>query len=166
MNKIFLGFISLFLSFSIHAAPLAVGATAPDWTANNNKEESIHYYEKTEGKVSVILFWSASCRYCTNLMPYLEVVYRKYRNKGVRFYAISALEDENIDSVKFFKEQKYSYTQILDGDEIAKEYGIIKNPALFVIDKNKNVIYRKPSGVSEILVKQNVDLTIKTALKK
>lgn len=166
MTKFILGFISLIIAVSTQAAPLAVGANAPDWTANNNKDESIHYYEETDGKVSVILFWSTNCRYCTNLMPYIEVVYRKYRNKGVKFYAINAYEDGAYDPAQYFTEQKYTYTQILDGDKIAEDYGIIKNPALFVINKEKEVIYRKPSGVSEILVKQNIDLKIKSALKK
>ena len=166
MRTILIIILSAIVSVSVQAQPITVGKTAPDWGLLNAAGEPIQYYEDSEGKVSVILFWATWCPYCSRLMPHLEVVYRKYRSKGVKFYAINVFEDGKLDPVEQFKKHKYSFTQLLDGDEVADAYGIKGTPGLLVVGKDKQVIYKRPSGVSEVLVKQNVDLKIKSALKK
>ncbi len=72
-------------------------------------------------------------------MPHLEVVYRKYRNKGLKFYTVDIFEDGDIEPVGYFEKQGYTYTLLLLGDLVAKEYGVKGTPGLFVVDKNKKV---------------------------
>lgn len=156
-----------FLPFAeSYSEPVNFGSTAPDWSLPTKDGETINYYDDSEGKVSVVLFWATWCPYCATLMPHMEVIYRKYRNKGLKFYAISAYEDGKIDPVEYFKNKKFSYTLILDGDEVAEEYGVKGTPAVYVLDKSKKVIYKRPKGVSDVLVKQNMNLKIKQALSK
>lgn len=152
--------------FSLHSAPLKFGGTAENWSLENKAGETIDYYEDSEGKVSVILFWATWCPYCKTLMPHLDVINRKYRNKGLKFYAINFKEDGKIDPIKYFEGRKYTYTQLLNGDEIAELYGVKGTPAVYVIGKDKKVVYKRPSGVSDVLVKQNVDLRVRQALAK
>ena len=157
--------ISFFIfSFSVSAAPLNVGGTAENWVLGTKDGGSLDYYQDSEGQVSVIVFWATWCPYCASLMPHLEVIYRKYRNKGLKFYAIDIYEDGKIDPVTYFDSKAYTYTMLLDGDEIASQYSVKGTPAVYVIGKDKKVIYKRPSGVSDVLVKQNVDLRIKQAL--
>ena len=159
----------LLLVFSINplqAEVITVGKTAPDFSLMNAEGEEVQYYTETENKVSVILFWATWCPYCANLMPHLEVVYRKYRNKGLKFYAVSVFEDGKLDPVEYFQHKKYSYELLLNGDEVADLYGVKGTPGVLVVDKNKQVVYRRPSGVSELMVKQNMDLKIKKALSQ
>ena len=158
--------LSLSSISTLQAAPLAIGGTAEDWSLTNNKGEVVDYYKDSEGKVSVILFWGTWCPYCPSLMPHLEVVYRKYRSKGLKFYAINFKEDGKIDPIQYFKDRKFSYTQLLDGDEVADSYGVRSTPAVYVLDKEKKVVYKRPSGVGDVLVKQNVELRVKQALAK
>ena len=156
------------LTFSVSAAepPLNIGGTASNWSLTNGKGETIDYHADSEGKVSVLLFWATWCPYCATLMPHLEVIYGKYRSKGLKFYAISINEDGNIDPVEYFKQRRFSFTLMKDGDAVAKQYGVRGTPGVFVIDKDKKVVYKRPQGVSDVLVKQNVDLRIKQALSK
>ena len=149
----------------VQSQPLNQGATAPDWTLQNKEGEEINYYQDSDGKVSVILFWASWCPYCASLMPHLEVIYRKYRSKGLKFYAIDIFEDGKIDPVKLFEDKQFTYTMIMEGDEVAQTYGVKGTPGLYVMDKEKKIIYKRPGGVSDVLVKQNVDLKIKQALK-
>ncbi|MEE9551621.1 MAG: TlpA disulfide reductase family protein, partial [Gammaproteobacteria bacterium] len=102
--------------------------------------------------------------YCASLMPHLEVVYRKYRNKGLKFYAIDIYEDGKIDPVELFERKEFSYTLLLQGDLVAEDYGVRGTPGLFVVDKDKKIIYKRPGSDSDVLVKQNVDLKIKHAI--
>jgi thiol-disulfide isomerase/thioredoxin len=99
-------------------------------------------------------------------MPHLDAVYRKYRNKGVKFYAIDVYEDGKVDPVTYFNSKEFGYTLLLDGDDVASQYGAKGTPGVYVIDKNKKVIYKRPGGITDVLVKQNVDLRIKQALAR
>lgn len=155
-----------FGSSSAYAAPLNIGGTADDWELETKEGGSLQYYVDSEDKVSVIIFWATWCPYCATLMPHLEDVYRKYRNKGVKFYAIDVYEDGKIDPITYFDKKGFSYTMLLYGDEVASQYDAKGTPAVYVIDKDKKVVYKRPAGVSDVLVKQNVDLRIKQALAK
>lgn len=146
--------------------PLNVGSTAPDWSLQTGEDGTIDYYQDSDNKVSVVLFWATWCPYCATLMPHLEVIYRKYKNKGLKFYAIDIYEDGKIDPAEYFTNKEYTYTLLLNGDLIAEDYGVKGTPGLYVVDKDKKIIYKRPAGVSDVLVKQNVDLKIKQAIAK
>jgi len=148
----------------VFAAPVNVNDQAPDWSLLTPQGDTINYHEDSAGKVSMVLFWASRCPYCRSLMPHLEVIYRKYRGKGLKFYAINVFEDA--DPVKHFTDQKFTSNLLLNGDEVAADWGVKGTPGLFVIDKDKKVIYKRPNGVNDVMVKQNVDLKIKYALKK
>jgi len=162
--------IILFLVFTplsaIRAEPLNVGSMAPDWSLKNREGETINYYQDSDNKVSIILFWATWCPYCATLMPHLEVVFRKSKNKGLKFYAIDTFEDGKLDPVEYFTGKEFTYTLLLDGDEVANEFSVQGTPGLFVVGKDKKIIYKRPGGISDVLVKQNVDLKVKQALAK
>ena len=146
--------------------PLNIGGTAPNWTLQTSKSESLDYYQDSEDNVSVIIFWASWCPYCATLMPQMEVIYRKYRNKGVKFYAVDIYEDGKLDPVSYFESKGFTYTMLLEGDEVASQYGVKGTPGVYVVDKEKKVVYKRPAGVSDVMVKQNVDLRIRLALAK
>ncbi len=148
------------------AGTLKIGDTAPDWTLKDKDGKTVEYYKDSKDRVSVILFWASGSPYCATLMPHLEVIYRKYRSKGLKFYAIDAFEDGKRDPVALFEEKDFSYTMLLDGDLVAEEWGVKATPGVYIIDKDKKVIYKRPTGVPDILVKQNMDLKIKQALSR
>ncbi len=156
------------LSISIVYAepPLTIGGTAPNWSLQTNLSESLDYYQDSEDKVSVVIFWATWCPYCATLMPHLEVIYRKYRNKKVKFYAIDIYEDGKINPSEYFESKGFTYTMLLEGDEVASQFGIKGTPSVYVIGKDKKVVYKRPAGVSDVMVKQNVDLRIRQALAK
>ena len=166
MRYIIIFILSLLPLQTILAGTLKTGDTAPNWTLQDKGGKTVEYYKDSKDRVSVVLFWASWCPYCATLMPHLEVIYRKYRNKGLRFYAIDALEDGKRDPVALFEEKGFTYTMLLEGDLVAEEWGVRATPGVFVIDKDKKVIYKRPAGVSDILVKQNMDLKIKQALAR
>ena len=162
--------IILFLAFTplsaTWAEPLNVGSIAPDWSLKTGEGETINYYQDSENQVSIIMFWATWCPYCATLMPHLEVVYRKYKSKGLKFYAIDIFEDGKLNPVEYFTGKEFTYTLLLDGDEVAKDYSVKGTPGLFVVGKDKKIIYKRPGGVSDVLVTQNVDLKVKQALAR
>ncbi len=167
MRKILFVALSFYLlAGNAVATPLGIGKTVPDWNLTSGEGQALNYYEDSNEKVSVIIFWATSCIYCHSLLPQLDVIYRKYRSKGVKFYAVDALGDGKIDPLEYFEAKQLRYTLLLDGDQLAEQFGVKRTPAVFVVDKEKNVVYKRPTGASDVLVKQNVDLRIKQALAK
>jgi thiol-disulfide isomerase/thioredoxin len=148
-----------------HAEPLlSVGDTATNWTLETSDAKSLNYYQDSEGKVSVILFWASWCPYCARLMPHLQEVYTKYDSEGLRFYALDIFEDGDIDPVQYFEKKGFTYTLLMLADLVADEYGVKGTPGLFVIDKNKKIIYKRKSGTDNNEVKETISLLIKQAL--
>lgn len=162
----------ILLIFCLSLLPVAVtwsetvniGDTAPDFSLPDKDGNTLNYYTDSDKRASIVLFWASSCPYCATLMPHLEVVYRKYRSKGLRFYAVDAFEDGKLDPLEFFTNKAYTYTLLLNGDDVAKQYGVRRPPGVYVMDKDKKVIYKRPAGVNEIIVKQNIDLKLKQIL--
>lgn len=156
----------LLLSISLaHAEPaLSVGNTATNWTLQTSDTKSLDYYQDSEGNVSVILFWATWCPYCARLMPHLQEVYHEYKDEGLRFYALDIFEDGDIDPVRYFKKKGFTYTLLMLADLVAEEYGVKGTPGLFVVDKNKKIIYIRKSGTDNIEVKEIISLLIKQAL--
>ena len=160
--------ILLILLFSTSLAcadsPSSVGDTATNWTLQSSETESLDYYQDSEGKVSVVLFWATWCPYCARLMPHLQEVYQEYKDEGLQFYAIDIFEDGDIEPVRYFEKKGFTYTLLLLGDLVADEYGVKGTPGLFVIDKNKKIIYKRKSGTKDSVVKKDIRLLIKQAL--
>jgi thiol-disulfide isomerase/thioredoxin len=158
----------LLLSISVaHAEPpLSLGNIAPNWTLQTSAAEPLDYYKDSEDKVSVILFWATWCPYCARLMPHLQEVYQESKDEGLRFYAIDIFEDGDIDPVRYFEKKGFTYTLLLSGDLVADEYGVKGTPDLFVVDKNKQIIYKRKSGTKDSVVKKDIRLLIKQALAK
>jgi len=164
MNQLFSAFILFVLGFSVQSsfAAVGVGDTPPDWTLETPAGETINYYQDSEGRVNVIFFWATWCPYCRSLMPHLKLLHDLYRGKRVEFYALNI--QENGDPVAYFEQNNFKFKLLLAADLVAEDYGVKGTPWLLVIDKNRKVIYRRPVGVTDVMVAQNIKYAIKKAL--
>ena len=155
--RFLLAFLITFYCFSpVYAMSLGFGDVAPNWTLPTDDNEALEYYPDSEGKVSVILFWATWCPYCAKLMPHLQKVYDKYRDKGLRLYAVDVFEDDNTDPIQYYTEKGYTFNLLLYGDSVAELYGVEGTPGLFVVNKNKKIIYLRKSGAGDEEVEQDL----------
>ncbi len=159
-------FLFLSLTTFTHATALEPGDTALNWNLEARDGSSIDYYQDSAGQVSVVVFWATWCPYCAKLMPHIEEVYKQFKDRDVKFYAIDIFEDGKVDPVTYFDNKGYTYTILLLGDLVAEDYGAKGTPSLFVVDKNKKVIYKRASGTNELQVKQDITDKIEQALAK
>jgi peroxiredoxin len=92
------------------------------------------------GKNVIMLdFWSTSCQPCLMLMPELEAVAEKYKDRGVMYRAVNGGEDA--DSLKeFVKAMKIKAPIVLDPNlEIWRAYGVEPIPQTVLIGKDGKV---------------------------
>jgi uncharacterized protein (TIGR03435 family) len=85
-------------------------------------------------KVVVLEFWATWCAPCIKVMPHLNDLAAKYKDKPVQFISIT---DEDVETVKEFMPKRAINAWIaLDTDRsVLKSYGVMGIPQTFVIDR-------------------------------
>ena len=98
-----------------------------------------------KAKVILIDFWATWCAPCVAELPGIVSIYNKYHDKGFDVIGIS-LDQEKSAMTSFIKRKKMPWPQYFDGkiwdNKLAKQYGIFKIPATFLVDSNGKILAR------------------------
>lgn len=139
LKGLIVGFILLCLFLTITGCErkerkAIIGAPAPQFTLTNLNGQKVSLSDYS-GKVILLDFWATWCPPCKESIPHLETLYRRYKDKG--FVVIGISFDEDIETVKRFKD-KYNMTYpILMGEEwIKNDYGITGVPEMFMLGRD------------------------------
>jgi len=125
-----------------------VGVTPPKFTLLDLKGDKIAMPEDFSGKVVVIRFWIDSCKSCEKEMPEIDLIYNKYKDKGLVVLAINVGQSKNAAEA-FATKLHISYPVLLDTDSSTTEqYGVKAVPFTFVVDR-KGVITKRILGETE-----------------
>ena len=118
---------------------------APDikFTATDGTKVDL---SKMKGKVVLIDFWATWCGPCVAEIPNVKKTYDKLHSKGFEIIGISL--DSNEDKLtQFIKKKDMPWPQYFDGkgwkNEISKKHGIRSIPAMWLIDKEGNLVDKK-----------------------
>jgi len=109
---------------------------APDWTLVAADGRQLTLSEETSRQTTVLFFWATWCPYCKALMPHLQSMLLEYGD-NIRILAINVFEDG--DPNEFIKNAGYSFTLLLDGDDVADTYDVTGTPGVFVVDRERVV---------------------------
>jgi cytochrome c biogenesis protein CcmG, thiol:disulfide interchange protein DsbE len=142
LNKIFLSL--LFFSLCVLSTPgkaIDIGDIAPNWNLENGHGEQVDFYDATQGKVSVLIYWATWCPYCASLMPHLQKVADEFQGENVEFYAMNIIEDA--DPVQHLKDKGYTFELAINADVTMENYGVRGTPSVFVVDSNHKVTFRR-----------------------
>ena len=92
--------------------------------------------EDYRGAVVMLDFWSSWCPPCRVEAPVLSQVYREYSDQPVEFIGIATWDDEQGIS-SFANEFGVPYPMVIDANgRVALDYGVIRLPEKFFIDKS------------------------------
>ena len=113
---------------------------APGFTLNtlNGRKVSLKDFK---GKVVFLNFWATWCPPCVAEMPAMDVLHKKFKDKGLFVIAVNSEESVNKVS-KFIKKRNYTFLVLLDEDgSVANDsYRAIGFPTTYLIDKLGNVV--------------------------
>ena len=137
---------------------LAVGSVAPDWTLSEPSGKS-HTLSEYRGSVVVLDFWATWCGPCAQLMPRMQKLQEKYAERGVRVFGVNAWE--RADPSTAMSEKRLTYTLLLNGERIARSYGVINLPVVYIVGVDGKIIFRH-EGVED----KNLGKTIEKHLKE
>jgi len=98
---------------------------------------------KLRGKVVLIDFWATWCPPCRAEVPHVVEAYNQFHDKGFEVIGISL--DQNKEAlIEFTKKNGMSWPQYFDGkgweNEISRKNGIESIPAMWLIDKQGQVV--------------------------
>ena len=141
MKRSILITIILLTSF-VGKAQLRIGGTVPEIELPN-KVDSIIKLSSLAGKVVLIDFWASWCAPCRQENPYVQKLYKKYRESGFEVFAVS-LDVKKEGWLKAIKQDKLTYTQVLDNSgwnsKVAERFFVDQLPTNFLLDRTGKII--------------------------
>lgn|GEM_PF-1218820 len=111
-----------------------------------------------KGKYTLIVCWASWCKSCRTEHPDLNVLYRKYKDKGFEMIGVSFDKDKQKWKQAIAKDL-LQWTQTIDPKafegEMAKYYDIEAIPANFLLDKEGKIIGGglTPAEIEAMIVK-------------
>lgn len=114
--------------------------------------------------VTVLIFWDINCGHCKKEMPIVSRQYDSMTNKYHEIYAVYTQGDwEGWE--KRVKEEGYKFINVANAfgeDKFRNKYNIRTTPQIFILDKDKNIRFKKigakdiPGTVQYLLEEQGV----------
>ena len=121
-------------------AALATGAKAPEFELKTLDGKRFTLSEELARGPVVLAFFKVSCPTCQYAMPFLERLYRAYRNKGVTLVGVSQNDAE--ETVAFGKDFSVSFPMLLDDTRtypVSNAYGLTNVPTIFWIAEDGEI---------------------------
>ena len=115
-----------------------VGDAAPDFNLTSIDGNKVTL-DSLKGKVVLLDFWATWCGPCKAAMPTIQKLHEAYKDKGVVILGVNTWE-KNADSARdYMAKKKFTYGCLMNGDDLAKAYGVTGIPTLVIIGKDGRV---------------------------
>ncbi len=130
---------------------LAIGKTAPDFTATTLSGEEVRLSE-IKAEKTLLVFWASWCPHCDEILPEIKKMYDPLNTSGLQIVGIS-VDEFSEDAQKAVAEGDYNWINIAAGKgwdgPVVLEYGIAATPTIFVLDENKTIV-AKPLNIRDL----------------
>jgi thiol-disulfide isomerase/thioredoxin len=117
-------------------------AQAPAFDLKTPTGETVNFPVAARGQPTVLMFWPSWCPFSRALQPYVQDIWQDYRSAGVNVWTINIKEDK--DPVAVMQERGLSFPLLVNGDAVARDYGLRYTPWLVVVDGSNRIVYTRP----------------------
>ena len=141
MSRLLLIILILLGSVSVNAQ-LKIGEGVPEIELMS-KADTMVTLSSFRGKVVLVDFWASWCGPCRAANPYVQKLYKKYKESGFEVFAVS-LDVNKPLWLKAIRKDRLTYTQVLDSDgwlsKVAEQYYVDALPTNFLLDRAGNIV--------------------------
>ncbi len=148
------------LESKINNLKLKLGKTAPSLTLTTVLDEQVH--SMTSGdKINVYYFWSPDSEVSKMFFNKLQLLYAKYRARGVNFYAVTVQND--LKPIKDHpREYAYSFPFAKGNSSMIRDYNISYLPTTIIV-KNGKILFREESFMNNYI--ENIEVAIQSLIR-
>ncbi|MGJ8681210.1 peroxiredoxin family protein [Paraglaciecola sp.] len=107
-----------------------------DWQLTSVDNQQIRLSE-FKGQPVILVFWATWCPYCKKLLPGMQTLHDKYKNKGLKIIAVNIKEDWK--PKVYWRNHEYTFDAVLEGDKLANVYGVTGTPTVVFIEPSGKV---------------------------
>jgi peroxiredoxin len=121
-------------------AALVTGVKAPGFELRTLDGKKFSLSEQLAKGPVVLAFFKVSCPTCQYAMPFLERLYRAYKDKGVTMVGIS--QNDAKETAAFCKDFGVTFPMLLDDIRtypVSNAYGLTNVPTIFWIDEDGEI---------------------------
>lgn len=118
---------------------LRPGTIAPAFEAKDGAG-TVRTLEDFRGKVVVLDFWATWCLPCKRGMPGMQAMHEKWGDQGLAVIGISCKERGG-DPAAYFADQGFTYTCLVQGDDIYRTYRAAALPTVVVIGRDGRIVH-------------------------
>lgn len=119
---------------------LKLDTIAPDWELWSLTDEKVRLKD-LQGQLVLVDFFYKSCYPCMLALPSLQALHEKYQSQGLRIVGIDPYDTKEDNIATFLAKRGVTYTVLLGGKEVAKEYRVSGYPTLYLIDRTGKVVF-------------------------
>ena len=125
--------------------PTLLGRYAPNLTFINQKDSSEIKIHDIKSNYTVLFFWAPDCGHCEKAIPHVLEFDNKYKDKGVKIFAIcTGLLDEAKDCWKGVQKKHMEHFVNVYDPVLMSNFKIIYNikstPQFLILDKDKKIL--------------------------
>jgi peroxiredoxin len=130
------------------------GLPAAELKLPDEKGNLVSLYD-VDAPLTLLIFYSALCPHCMETMPLLSELYFQYEPKGLKAIAVNT-DDQYEHWKSFLPEQHWTWINLADPtgkNAFQQDYGAWNLPVIYVLDKKKNILYKriKPEKLNQVL---------------
>ncbi|HAG94922.1 MAG: redoxin [Pseudomonadales bacterium] len=127
--------LALLASPAVFAKKPPVGDDAPDFTLHSDGPFNLRLSEQ-RGYIVAVVFWASWCRSCPVQLQALEQLQQKYRDFGVKVWAVT-LDKKRSDAEHYREHKGLDLTMLFDDRFVVSErYDINDLPSSFIVDRD------------------------------
>ncbi|MBR9861211.1 redoxin domain-containing protein [bacterium] len=137
---------------------IAPNMNMPDTTFTANT----HSLYEVNSPVTIVIFWDHECGHCKKEIPIVKKFYDSCNKEEVFIYAVYTQGDWE-GWKKYVREKELNFLNVANAfgeDKFRKHYNITTTPQIYVLNENKEIIFKKvgaanlPDIVQHMLIEQ------------
>lgn len=131
-----------------------VGKPAPDITLYDRNGEPFRIYD-INSPYTLLVFWNPDCSHCQKELPIISRLYDHFKEKGLKVVATCGKKNDQLPSCwKYIDDNQLPKDWIYLGDgnfqsRFNNLYDLRAFPKLYLLDKNKTILFRRGGESSE-----------------
>jgi len=153
--KYLITIVSLFFFLHLQAQ------TTIDFELENIDNETISFDEVKGDSLTLIDFWTTSCKPCIKAIPKLNEIYAEYKSRGVEIVGVNCDGPRSTAKVgPFVTTHNVEYPVLLDiNSKLMKELQITAFPTLLLVNSKGEILWSHKGFLSgsEVEIKKQLD---------